>query len=50
MIHFFLCPGLDSNQHARSAQPPQDCMSTNFTTRAGVPFEIRIANIMDLIF
>jgi len=28
------CPGLDSNQHARSAPPPQDGVSTNFTTRA----------------
>jgi hypothetical protein len=29
-----MCPRLDSNQHAHSAQPPQDCMSTNFTTWA----------------
>lgn len=29
-----MCPELDSNQHARSAQPPQDCVSTNFTTWA----------------
>ena len=30
-----LCPGLDSNQHAHSAPPPQDGVSTNFTTWAG---------------
>jgi hypothetical protein len=30
------CPGLDSNQHDRRSPPPQDGMSTNFTTRAFV--------------
>jgi hypothetical protein len=28
------CPELDSNQHALSAPPPQDGVSTNFTTWA----------------
>jgi hypothetical protein len=31
---FFQCPGLDSNQHDRRSPPPQDGVSTNFTTRA----------------
>ena len=30
----FQCPGLDSNQHDRRSPPPQDGVSTNFTTRA----------------
>ena len=28
------CPRPDSNRHGHSPQPPQDCMSTNFTTWA----------------
>ena len=31
---FFQCPGLDSNQHDRRSPPPQDGVSTNFTTWA----------------
>ena len=37
-IGFLLCPERDSNPHARSTPPPQDGLSTNFSTWAIIAF------------